>query len=470
MSTFKNYTIIKSLGKGGMAEVFLAEDIRFKTKVAIKVLNSDFSSNSNISQRFIAEARNLFRMSHPNVVRVIDLIEEEGKKAFVMEYIDGNNLRDEIERSKNVSQVDIRSWMPQMLSALGYCHSEGIVHRDIKPSNFMLNSRGQIKLLDFGIAKNVEKNVGYTPTTTTHMMGTPIYMSPEQINESKSVDYRSDIYSLGVVLWQLVTGKPPYDSHILSTFQIQLKIVKDPLSSTGSKFDEIIQRCTAKDPKDRFQKCEDVTKELLKIFNSDEAVVTIPGIDVINQKKLVLGNNLKKLFFFSMLTILIVLQMFSFFDRAPKTIEGKPEQKGQNRSLQQAPVQTNNTINVETKKVSVELDVVNQDIDKDGFTDDLDKCKYIYGKDRNGCPTLWQEKSKSGNSRYIEKCKDGIWREGPGPEPRFQWKEVRCSYDSIFFSSVDRVGNLMVLTNKNWLFKYSKRDVNYLTLAAGSWK
>ena len=109
-------------------------------------------------------------------------------------------------------------------------------------------------------------------------------------------------------------------------------------------------------------------------------------------------------------------------------------------------------------------------IDKDGFTDDLDKCKYIYGKDRNGCPTLWQEKSKSGNSRYIEKCKDGIWREGPGQEPRFQWREVRSSSDSLFFSSVDRTGYLMVLTKEKWLFKYSNRDVKYLTLAFGTWK
>lgn len=421
-----------------MAEVFLAEDIRFKTKVAIKVLNSDFSSNSNISQRFITEARNLFRMSHPNVVRVIDLIEEEGKKAFVMEYIDGNNLRDEIERSKNVSPNDIRSWMPQMLSALGYCHSEGIVHRDIKPSNFMLNSRGQIKLLDFGIAKNVEKNVGYTPTTTTHMMGTPMYMSPEQINESKSVDYRSDIYSLGVVLWQLVTGPPPYESHILSAFQIQLKIVKDALPATGSKFDVIIQKCTAKDPKDRFQDCQEIQSTFIHIFNNDETIINSLNRNVDLIESSWLKENWRKSFFITMATFLLISYLYPFF-------------KG-------SKVASN------LKKNEI------QDSDKDGVADNEDKCALIFGNMKEGCPDMWQGTNAKSEKCYLEKGNDGIWREGPGPEPRFQWREVKSSYDSLFFSSVDRPGYLMVLTKEKWLFKYSNRDAKYLTLAFGTWK
>ena len=267
MSTFKNYTIIKSLGKGGMSEVFLAEDNRFKTQVAIKVLNQKFSANSNISQRFIAEARNLFRMSHPNIVRVTDLIEEDGKKAFVMEYIEGRNLRDESERLKNLSQEIIRAWLNQMLSAIAYCHSKGLIHREIKPSNFMITNEGQIKLLDFGISKNSNNNSEYTQTGTSQMLGTPMYMSPEQILETRSVDLRSDIYSLGVVLWQLVTGKKPYDSQTLSAFQIQTKIVNEPLTATGSKFDEIIKKCSAKDPSKRFQNCEEVQTAVNELDN-----------------------------------------------------------------------------------------------------------------------------------------------------------------------------------------------------------
>ncbi len=266
MSSFKNYTIIKSLGKGGQAEVFLAEDTRFLSKVAIKILSPELCLNPNMSQRFIAEARNMFQMSHQNIIRVTDLIEEDGKKAFVMEYIDGNNLRDEAERLAPLSTDVIKNWLSQILAALGYCHSKGMVHRDIKPSNFMITAEGQVKLLDFGIAKNTESNTEYTQTGTSQMMGTPIYMSPEQILETKSVDLRSDIYSVGVVLWQFVTGKKPYDSQTLSSFQVQTLIVNEPLPSTGSKFDAIISKCTAKNPANRFQNCAEIQKEFDKLF------------------------------------------------------------------------------------------------------------------------------------------------------------------------------------------------------------
>jgi serine/threonine protein kinase len=272
MSTFKNYTIIKSLGKGGQAEVFLAEDNRFLSKVAIKILSPELAVNANMSQRFIAEARNMFQMSHQNIIRVTDLIDEDGKKAFVMEYIEGNNLRDEAERLAPLSTDVIRNWMSQILAALEYCHSKGMIHRDIKPSNFMITAQGQVKLLDFGIAKNTESNTEYTQTGTAQMMGTPIYMSPEQILETKSVDLRSDIYSVGVVLWQFVTGKKPYDSQTLSSFQVQTKIVNEPLPSTGSKFDAIISKCTAKNPANRFQNCAEIQKEFDKVFNNSTNV------------------------------------------------------------------------------------------------------------------------------------------------------------------------------------------------------
>lgn len=272
MTTFKNYTILKSLGKGGQAEVFLAEDNRFQSKVAIKVLNADLALNSHISQRFIAEARNMFRLSHQNIIRVSDLIEEDGRKAFAMEYIEGNNLRDEVEKYGALNQEVILAWMPQILQAMSYCHAEGLVHRDIKPSNFMLTKKGQIKLLDFGIAKNIAGNSEYTQTGTSQMMGTLLYMSPEQILETRNVDLRSDIYSLGVVLWQFATGKKPYDSETLSSFQIQSRIVNEPLPLSGGKFDEIIQKCTAKDLKDRFQSCEEIQEALDCLFKKTEVI------------------------------------------------------------------------------------------------------------------------------------------------------------------------------------------------------
>jgi serine/threonine-protein kinase PpkA len=281
MSTFSNYTIIKSLGKGGQAEVFLATDNRFLSKVAIKILSTELCLNPNMSQRFIAEARNMFQMSHQNIIRVTDLIEEDGKKAFVMEYIEGNNLRDEVERLGTLSSADIHVWMSQIFSAVGYCHAQGLVHRDIKPSNFMITKEGLIKLLDFGIAKNTASNAEYTQTSTAQMMGTPLYMSPEQILETKNVDARSDIYSLGVLLWQLVTGKKPYDSQTLSAYQIQTKIVNEPLPTTGSIFDELISKCSAKDPEKRFHNCSEAQQALDKLFNGS-AVASLEDKTVVS--------------------------------------------------------------------------------------------------------------------------------------------------------------------------------------------
>lgn len=261
MSTFKNYTIIKSLGQGGMAEVLLAEDNRFHSKVAIKILSPEFSLNSNISQRFLAEARNLFKMSHQNIVRVTDLIEDDGKKAFVMEYIEGESLKSCIDRG-NISKDKLVFYLSQMLDALGYCHKSGLIHRDIKPSNFMVNKDGHIKLLDFGISKDLNKSGEYTHTGTSQMLGTPVYMSPEQVLETRAVDERSDIYSLGVVLWQMISGHKPYDSNTLSAFQIQSKIVNEPLSLLNSEMDGIIQKCTDKDPNKRFANCEEIKRAL----------------------------------------------------------------------------------------------------------------------------------------------------------------------------------------------------------------
>jgi serine/threonine protein kinase len=546
MSTFKNYTIIESLGKGGMAEVYLAEDNRFKTKVAIKVLNHEFSSNSNISQRFIAEARNLFRMSHPNIVRVTDLIEEEGKRAFVMEYIEGNNLRDESDRVKNLSPEVIRTRMTQMLSALGYCHSKGFVHRDIKPSNFMLTAEGQIKLLDFGIAKNTENHSEYTQTGTSQMIGTPLYMSPEQILETKSVDLRSDIYSLGVVLWQLVTGKKPYDSQTLSAFQIQLKIVNEPLAITGSKLDEIIQKCTAKDPKDRFQNCEEITEDLSGLFDSPTETFSEKNKDRLKvasddskTKESESSVRIFTPFFWVIISIVIaiVASVVFLISRKSDEISDSPIEKRTAEELQLDSIFENtpgirktasglmyvvkkNGTDVFAKKedsvkVKYSLNLLNGkymgsgEFEKnvlgliDGFIEGCQlvgkggeirlfvPSKLAFGS--SGSETIppnsvaiydvhlldifsknvsikWEGINAKSEKCYLEKGNDGIWREGPGPEPRFQWREVRSSSDSLFFSSVDRPGYLMVLTKEKWLFKYSNRDLNYLTLAFGTWK
>ena len=267
-----NYSIKNSIGQGGMATVYLAEDIKFQTNVAIKVLNKEYVHNDNIRKRFIAEARNMFKMSHPNIIKVSDLIDEGDTVAFVMEYIEGETLKEYLDRKGKLSDDEIKNLFFQMLEAVGYVHKQNLIHRDIKPSNFMINGEGQIKLMDFGIAKNTDSSSAeYTQTGTGMQMGTPLYMSPEQITETKSVNAQSDIYSLGVVLWQMVTGQKPYDTKTLSSFQLQMKIVNDNLELTNTIWDSCIQKATLKDALVRF----DNTSEF-KIALNNLSIQNIP--------------------------------------------------------------------------------------------------------------------------------------------------------------------------------------------------
>ena len=250
----KDYQVKSELGRGGMATVYLAHDIKFHTNVAIKVINKEYVHTDNIRKRFLAEARNMFRMSHPNIIKVTDLIDEGDTVAFVMEYIEGETLKEYLDRKGKLSDAEIQNLFSQMLEAVGYVHEQNLVHRDIKPSNFMITPKGQIKLLDFGIAKNTDtQSADYTQTGTSQNMGTPMYMSPEQIKSTKDVTLQSDIYSLGVVLWQIVMGKKPYDTNSTSTFELQMKIVQDDLPSTSKFWDSIIQKATQKIPEQRFQ-------------------------------------------------------------------------------------------------------------------------------------------------------------------------------------------------------------------------
>ena len=258
-----NYTIKSELGRGGMATVFLGHDNKFDSNVAVKVLNKEFVHNENIRKRFLAEARSMFKMSHPNIIKVTDLIEESDTIAFVMEYIEGETLKDYIDRKGKLSDEEIKNIFTQMLDAVGYVHEQNLVHRDIKPSNFMLDKKGRIKLMDFGIAKTTDtSSAEYTQTGTGVQMGTPMYMSPEQITETRSVTAQSDIYSLGVVLWNMVTGKKPYDANTTSTFELQTKIVNEKLLSTATIFDVIIEKSTAKNLGERYKNCGEFKNNL----------------------------------------------------------------------------------------------------------------------------------------------------------------------------------------------------------------
>jgi uncharacterized protein (TIGR02145 family) len=265
----KDYRIIDLVGQGGMAKVYLAEHKSLGHKVAIKVLNKEYFHNDNIRKRFLAEARNLAQMNHPNIVRVTDLIEETESAAFVMEHIEGRTLREYLEEKGKLQDEEIKHLFGQMLDAVGYVHEKGLIHRDIKPSNFMLDGRGNIKLLDFGIAKAADStSADYTQTGTGVQMGTPMYMSPEQITETKKVTTQSDIYSLGVLLWEMVTGTKPYDSKALSQWQLKTRIVQESLEPTGRHWDNHIKKATQKEIEKRYNYCSELKNEILHVPNA----------------------------------------------------------------------------------------------------------------------------------------------------------------------------------------------------------
>ena len=279
--TISNYKILNPIGQGGMAVVYLAEHNILQKPVAIKILNKDFVHNDNIRKRFLAEARNLFGMSHPNIIKVTDLIDDGDTVAFVMEHIEGESLKEYLDKKGKLSEKKIKEIFAQMLDGLAYVHEQGLVHRDIKPSNFMITSKGQIKLLDFGIAKNIDsQSADYTQTGTTQNMGTPMYMSPEQIKSTKDVTLQSDIYSIGVVLWQMVMGKKPYDTNTTSTFDLQTKIVTENLSLTNSSFDTVIQMATSKEVTKRFKNCMEFKSKLDDIQKQNfKSIKEIPNLD-----------------------------------------------------------------------------------------------------------------------------------------------------------------------------------------------
>jgi serine/threonine-protein kinase len=228
-----------------------------ENKVAIKVLNPILSDNSQIIERFKNEAKLMASLNHPNITKVIDFDEQPHRLSIIMEYLVGEDLSVKIKRDGALSEHLTDKLFKQILSAFQYAHKNGVVHRDIKPSNIFILEDGHVKILDFGIAKLLGQNNEMTHTGT--QMGTPIYMSPEQVKADKTIDHRSDIYSLGVTLYYATMGKPPYEQATESQFDIFNKIVYSPLPNVNfqNKFGKIIAKACEKDRNDRFQSCDE---------------------------------------------------------------------------------------------------------------------------------------------------------------------------------------------------------------------
>ena len=266
MIKLSGYKIIKKIGSGGMGDVYLAEHEKLERKVAIKSLHKNLATDTSFRQRFSQEAKTHSKLDHPNIVRLHDYKERKDGLFLVMEYVDGKQLDDHIKKVTGpIPEKELTALFTQILDAIGYAHEEGLVHRDIKPSNIMIDKRGRIKILDFGIAKMQEEEKGLTKTGV--QLGTATYMSPEQVN-AKKVNKLSDIYSLGVTLYYMAVGKSPYDGET-NTFSIQTKIVSESFPEASKvypgvskKLERIISKSTQKDKKDRYKSCEAFKNDL----------------------------------------------------------------------------------------------------------------------------------------------------------------------------------------------------------------
>lgn len=248
-NAINGYTLQYQLGEGGMAEVWYAEN-KIGKKAAVKMLSPKFCGDGVIVARFENEARVMVRLEHPNIRQVYDYATVDDRPCIIMEYLEGNDLKSMMKFGYHFSDDELVKWWNQMVQALNYTHKMGVVHRDIKPSNIFIDNQGNVKLLDFGIAKN-DDNAANTLTGST--MGTLLYMSPEQVKDPKRVGYKTDLYSLAVTFVHLITGKAPYDSTNSSNFEIQMNIVRKPLdiSALPSIWHAFLEPYLGKDPKNR---------------------------------------------------------------------------------------------------------------------------------------------------------------------------------------------------------------------------
>ena len=256
------YEIIEELGRGGMALVYRARDRQLEREVAIKVLPFSLAFDAEFVERFQREARTAAQLEHPNIIPIYRVGRSGRVIYFVMKFLRGGSLSTVLSERRRLSPPEIRRLLTEAGSALGYAAQRGIVHRDIKPDNIMFDEFGQCVLTDFGIAKAAS---GQRLTGTGMSIGTPHYMSPEQAR-AQAIDGRSDIYSLGVVAYQALTGTVPYDGD--DSFSIGYKHITEPvpvpqlITADERRLFEVIKRMLMKDPADRFQSCEELVASL----------------------------------------------------------------------------------------------------------------------------------------------------------------------------------------------------------------
>jgi serine/threonine protein kinase len=249
---FPQLEILVLLGQGGMGAVYKARQMKLDRLVALKILPPTWGQDPAFAERFTREARALARLSHPNIVSIHDFGESGGLFYFIMEFVDGASLRQVLLEGR-LTPAESLKIVPQLCDALQYAHDEGLVHRDIKPENILLDRRGRVKIADFGLAKLVgTAPAQYTLTGSRQVMGTPHYMAPEQMEKPQTVDHRADIYSLGVVFYEMLTGELPLGRFAPPSHK----------AAVDGRLDDIVLRALAKEPRERYQKISELKADV----------------------------------------------------------------------------------------------------------------------------------------------------------------------------------------------------------------
>lgn len=266
----ERYEIVKSIGEGGMANVYLAHDTILDRNVAIKVLRGDLENNEKFIRRFQREAKSVSDLSHPNIVEVYDVGEEEGQHYIVMEYIDGKTLKQLVQKRGALTVAEVIDIMAQLTDGLAQAHDAYIIHRDIKPQNIMILDNGMIKITDFGIAMSMNAT---QLTQTNSVMGSVHYLPPEQAS-GKTATTKSDIYSAGILMYELLTGSVPFKGD--NAVEIALKQMKERIPSIRKQnplipqsVENIVLKATAKNPKNRYDNIREMNEDIVHALDED---------------------------------------------------------------------------------------------------------------------------------------------------------------------------------------------------------
>ena len=266
------YEIVKSIGEGGMANVYLANDKILDRKVAVKVLRGDLSSDDKFIRRFQREALSVSNLSHPNIVEVYDVGEEDGEYYIVMEYIEGKTLKQLLKKRESLTLTEVIDIMTQLTDGISHAHESYIIHRDIKPQNIMIQDDGRIKITDFGIAMALNAT---QLTQTNSVMGSVHYLPPEQASV-KGATVKSDIYSMGILMYELLTGTVPFKGD--NAVEIALKHMKDKIPSIRKQdpsipqsVENILLKATAKNPRNRYDTAKEMHEDLLNCLKEEHA-------------------------------------------------------------------------------------------------------------------------------------------------------------------------------------------------------